>query len=79
MKITNIRLLQLEGTMEYEGEFWEERLVRPIDIYPEYRTQGASYSPQIAEGRYRIQAIFVELATDEDVIGIAGPIVSKSR
>jgi len=76
MKITAIRLLQLEGTMEYEGEFWEERLVRPIDIYPEYHAQGAHHLPKVAEGRYRIQAIFVKLVTDEGVSGIAGPISS---
>ncbi len=77
MKITDIRLLQLEGTMEHEGEFWEERLVRPIDIYPEYRAQGAHYSSQSDEGRYPIQAVFVELVTDEGVSGIAGPISSN--
>ena len=76
MKITAIRLFQVEGTMKYEGEFWEERLIRPIDIYPEYRAQGAHYLPQSAEGRYRIQAIFIELVTDEGVSGIAGPISS---
>jgi len=76
MKITAIRLLQVEGTMEHEGEFWEERLVRPIDIYPEYHAQGAHHLPKVAEGRYRIQAIFVKLVTDEGVSGIAGPISS---
>ena len=28
MKITDVRLFQLRGTMEFPGEFWEERLVR---------------------------------------------------
>jgi len=74
MKITAIRFMQLEGVMEHEGELWEERLIRPIDVYPEYRAQGAHDVPEMAEGRYRIQAVFVELITDEGVSGIAGPI-----
>ena len=39
MQITAVRLLRLTGTMHTTGPFWEERLVRPIDIYPEYRTR----------------------------------------
>ena len=35
MKITAVRLLRLSGTLQTEGPLWEERLVRPIDIYPE--------------------------------------------
>ena len=37
MKITAVRVLRLSGTMRTDGPLWEERLVRPIDIYPEYR------------------------------------------
>lgn len=74
MKITAIRFLHVEGVMEHEGELWEERLIRPIDMYPEYRAQGAHYTPKAGEGRYRIQAVFVELITDEGVNGMAGPI-----
>ena len=36
MKITKLKLRKLEGTFKSNGVFWEERLVRPIDIYPEY-------------------------------------------
>ena len=39
MRITAVRLFRLTGTMETQGPFWEERLVRPIDIYPEYRSR----------------------------------------
>ena len=42
MKITNIRLRQLEGTMKYTGTLlYEERIRRPIDIYPRFKAQGA--------------------------------------
>jgi len=40
MKIAKIRFRKLTGTMETNGPFWEERLLRPIDIYPEYRRGG---------------------------------------
>ena len=36
MKITNLNLRKLTGTMETDGTFWEDRLARPIDIYPEW-------------------------------------------
>ena len=76
MKITAIRFLQLQGSMEHEGEFWEERLIRPIDIYPEHRAEGAHWLSKTADNRYRIQAIFLHIDTDEGVTGVAGPIGS---
>jgi L-rhamnonate dehydratase len=76
VKITAIHSLQLEGAMEYEGEFWEERLIRPIDIYPEHRAEAAGHLPRTADGRYKVQAIFLQIDTDEGVSGVAGPIGS---
>ena len=38
MKIKNVRIRHVSGTMPTEGTFWEDRLVRPVDIYPEHRT-----------------------------------------
>lgn len=75
MKITNIRLRKVSGVMETDGPLWEERLVMPIDIYPEYRTGGSHASGnQIDDGHYRVEACFVQIETDEGVIGIGGPI-----
>ena len=39
MKITKVRVRQVTGTMHSDETFWEERLVRPIDIYPDDRKQ----------------------------------------
>jgi hypothetical protein len=36
MKIKDVKLRKLTGTMEVDGPFFEKRLVRPIDIYPEF-------------------------------------------
>lgn len=75
MKITAVRLLRLEGTMPFEGPFWEERLVRPVDLYPEHASQGEQPLAQIAPGRYRMESIFVRIETDADgLIGIGGPV-----
>jgi L-rhamnonate dehydratase len=73
MKITDLRLLQLRGTMEFAGEFWEERLIRPIDVYPEHKAEGTAWLEQADEGRYRMESIFLEIQTDEGVTGIGGP------
>jgi L-alanine-DL-glutamate epimerase-like enolase superfamily enzyme len=73
MKITDLRLTEYEGVMETEGTFWEERLVRPIDIYPEHRAEGAGYTAQIEPGKYRIRAVFLEVLSDGGVTGMSGP------
>jgi L-alanine-DL-glutamate epimerase-like enolase superfamily enzyme len=74
MKITAVRLFELQGVMEHKGEFWEERLTRPVDIYPEHKVEGPSWLDKIGEGRYRIKAHFVQIETDTGVSGVGGPM-----
>jgi L-alanine-DL-glutamate epimerase-like enolase superfamily enzyme len=74
VKITELRLVQVSGSMEFSGEFWEDRLIRPIDVYPEFKAEGATHMPRTADGRYRMQSIFLELHTDDGPVGIGGPI-----
>ena len=74
MKIEAVRAWALSGTLEHEGEFWEDRLVRPTDLYEPYRTSiGPRSLPSPAEGQYRIDAVFLEIEAD-GVVGRAGPI-----
>jgi L-alanine-DL-glutamate epimerase-like enolase superfamily enzyme len=74
MKITAVRLRKLRGTMPTSGPLWEERLVRPIDIYPEYRLrQDFEGGEQRGDG-FDIETYFVQIETDDGVIGIAGPV-----
>jgi L-rhamnonate dehydratase len=73
MKITAVRVFEVKGVMAFPGEFWEERLVRPVDIYPEHKNQGAGWLPKIDEGHYAMQSLFCEIETDEGVTGTAGP------
>lgn len=78
MRITGLRLRQLTGILEHEGPYWEERLQRPIDVYPEYKAQRARpgfWMPQPIDERHsRVISIFVEIDTDEGITGIAGPV-----
>ena len=39
VRITGLRLRQLTGILEHDGPYWEERLQRPIDVYPEYKAR----------------------------------------
>jgi L-rhamnonate dehydratase len=74
MKITNIRLRQLTGTMEVDGPFMEERLAMPLDVYEEFRVQGPpAAGTQVDDSHYQLNQIFVQIDTDEGVSGIAGP------
>lgn len=74
MKITHVRVFQVEGVVEHEGEFWEERLVRPIDIYPEHKVEVFNEMEKLPGGEYRIVSNFVEIGTDAGVTGIGGPM-----
>jgi L-rhamnonate dehydratase len=76
MKITDIRFVRVKGTWMHDGPLSEDRVMRPIDIYPEYRDQKASWPvSNAAEGPpYPIQSIFLIIDTDADVSGTYGSI-----
>jgi L-rhamnonate dehydratase len=75
MRITAVRVSRLTGTMETQGPFWEERLVRPIDIYPEYRTRNDfEGGVQIDPTHFRMEQHFLRIETDSGPHGIAGPL-----
>ncbi|MEX0761957.1 MAG: enolase C-terminal domain-like protein [Dehalococcoidia bacterium] len=74
MKITNVKLRKVSGTMETDGRFWEDRLAQPMDIYPENRQRGpATWGNQVDDSHYKVEAYFVQVETDDGVIGIGGP------
>ena len=60
MRISDVRLRQVIGRMPFEGEFWEERLIRPVDLYPSFRAMGPELLPKAGDGAYRIETFFVE-------------------
>jgi len=75
MKITGLRYVLVKGELDYDGVLGVERLVRPVDIYPEFRAEGAAWPANHQAGPpYAIEHIFLFIDTDEGVSGIWGPI-----
>jgi len=76
MKITGLRYVIVRGTLEYDGPLGEERLVRPIDIYPEFRAQGPTWPVRKRkEGPpHSLEQLFLFIDTDAGVSGIWGAI-----
>lgn len=74
MRITDIRCLEVRGTMEDPDVFWEERLIRPVDIYPQFRAAGPEFLPRSGSGAYAMRAVFVIVDTDGGIPGIGGPV-----
>ena len=73
MKITDVRLHHVTGTLPFEGTFWEERLIQPIDVYPEYRNARRGEMLPTTESGVPISSVFIEIETDEGITGIGGP------
>jgi L-rhamnonate dehydratase len=74
MLISAVHLRRLTGIVPTRTDFWEERLVRPIDIYDEYRHRPDYEGGVQTDEGFRISSVFVEIDTDEGVSGRAGPI-----
>src|SRR5688572_7797410 len=73
MKIRAVRLVELTGEFEYEGDLWEERLVMPLDIYQPYRDEHRAPHRRNANGTYELRSVFARIETDDGVYGIGGP------
>ena len=77
MKVEKIQIKQFFGTLKSKEIFWEERLVQPIDIYEEYRSQPFRHTQektsQGSKNDLSINAFFLFIITDEGVTGISGP------
>jgi L-alanine-DL-glutamate epimerase-like enolase superfamily enzyme len=76
MKIEKVRLRHVFGTIETDGLFWEERLVMPLDVYDEFRdtSKRVKWGDQSQDTHLDNDAYFVQIETDEGVIGIGGPM-----
>lgn len=79
MKITDIRYELLEGTLESDIDLFNERLIRPIDVYPEHRAETAQTLQddrfmRLDRGRWRVRSVVLYVDTDMGITGISGPI-----
>lgn len=65
----------MSGVLETETPFWEDRMVRPVDVYPRYRNEPYSDGGvQSDERSFRVTQNFVEIETEDGLIGRAGPV-----
>jgi len=80
MEIKNVRVRRIVGTMPTDGQFWEERLVRPLDVYPEFRRElwrfGSHSGQQTDTKHLKLTQFFVDIETDDGVVGCGGPIAA---
>lgn len=75
MKITGLRYVWVKGKLDYPGPLGEERLVRPVDIYPEFRAMKATWPVREAgTSSYPLEQVFLFIDTDQGVSGIWGAI-----
>jgi L-rhamnonate dehydratase len=77
VQITDIRIVELAGTIDDPKVYWEERSVHPADHYPELRQIREAEWPRSGELPYRARASFVEVETEGGVVGTAGPIIPE--
>jgi L-rhamnonate dehydratase len=77
MKIERVTCTAFQGTMENPEVFWEERLVRPVDIYPQFQSEGPTFLPRSGPSAYEIKSIFVRIDADDGTCGRGGPITEE--
>ena len=86
MKIEKIRLRRLHGSINVENNFWEERLVQPLDVYRNFSEKGTrGVIPDITgidisgkpNSSMSHDAVFIQIETDEGIHGIGGPITDS--
>ena len=76
MRITNVRIRRLEGTLTHSRPFREERIRRPTDIYPKFKAQGVNalqsgWPVPLGNDRHKITETILQIETDEGINGIA--------
>ena len=74
MKITDLVLLEVTGSFPVEEVRSEERIVNPLDAYPEFGRvpwRASSHQPgDLLEHR----DVYLEVRTDEGITGLFGPV-----
>jgi len=69
MRITDVGGFTLRGPWPYGEDFWQERLVMPLDLYPKFKERGGRRLPRPAQ----FEQSFLRISTDEGVSGVFGP------
>ncbi|MBC7255314.1 MAG: mandelate racemase/muconate lactonizing protein [Chloroflexi bacterium] len=76
MKITGIRFERVSAKWSFEGPLAEDRLLRPVDIYEDFRAEGPYFPIRTANQKppYEVQSIFMWVDTDEGLSGLFGAV-----
>jgi L-rhamnonate dehydratase len=76
MIINKVSLIRYNGLMDVQGLLWEDRLATPLDIYEEYANSlhATSDFVQSKNGKLEINQIYVRIKTEDNLVGIAGPM-----
>jgi len=77
VKITSVGCTAYTGTMEHPDEFWEDRVLRPVDIYSPFGTENTPPLTRVGDRSYRMRSSFVHIETDDGVTGTGGPITDE--
>ena len=77
VKIARVTCTAYKGTMEDPGVFWEERLIRPVDIYPQFQAEGPTFLPRSGPASYEVKSIFVRIDADDGSSGTGGPVTEE--
>jgi len=69
MIITEVECVTYTGSLENTGGVFLDRLRRPSDVYPEYRTRGPQVFPEREPGHVEVSSTFVHIHTDTGLVG----------
>jgi L-alanine-DL-glutamate epimerase-like enolase superfamily enzyme len=71
IKITGVKAFTVYGEFPFKDEkYMEERLVRPIDIYPEYFKTGPQPTKKITKETMETTRSFMEISTNAEISGL---------
>ena len=77
MKITELKFELLKGKHQPPWPLFEERLVRPMDVYEEHRSVGLNETNRyrdLTNGEVQVTGVYLTICTDEGITGLAGPV-----
>ena len=75
MTITDVQCVEYTGHLDAPGGVFADRLRRPTDVYPQFRSQPAQTFTEVAPGRYEIRSIFLHVDTED---GLRGSVAQLS-
>ena len=77
MKIKELKFEKLTGMWTPPWPLFEDRLVRPMDVYEEHRSEnseGGRRFQRQPNGEVRVSGVFLSVETDDGITGVAGPV-----